>query len=738
MDKDGDNNSHETSPHQNHLRQRDREDDIVAPLITEAENRADRNNLEVYTSTNRWVYSANGFHRRFVRRCITGGRGGHNHDHDHDSGDANSSRCISNRHRRLCSNRFSNLGSISNLCSATLGAGALSLPYAFRLTGLVPGIALLIFSAYATIVSIDIIINSCVVTRLYQYEDVSVRLVGPRAGRALEASLLIFCFGTAVAYIVAMGDILDQALRSLRIWESMASDGEGTHGLGHALIMLYSRERVMISFWALVMFPLSLQRHVEGLQRVSSLGVLSIIFLALAAVIHSISHGIVIGKNYHSSQSAQHFDEQASLLWPNSFWDVVRAFPIIMFAFSCQVNVCAIFEEIAGFDNEEVLIDAEGIAIAKVQSKQRRMFNLTRYGITLCTILYLSIGIFGYLDFSHATLDNILKNYCLPVTHDPLMITASIFVAVALLVAFPFNILPARVTLKMIWDRSRKKKGDNTCENFLSQATGSDGLGCLSKWNEVAHGQEQWVGHGQGLIATNTIRDVLNFPSRRKFKEDDVVLDNLCDTLANQPLLDDCPQHSYPTQIPHTSVTSLSMDESKSDFSLSARPSAQCTSSFTEHFLLTLVLSGSALIVALLVPGISIVFGLMGGTASSIISFILPGMFLLGISRESMEVIYGHEDQEVEEGSSCLLLNGSSPPLLSSFPSQSRLSRWQKLLGWTLVWGGTLIGVLSTGVTLYGLFGGNHGGDVAQDICNSSGGSGDVMPTDGNDIIDRM
>ena len=32
-----------------------------------------------------------------------------------------------------------NLGSISNLCSATLGAGALSLPYAISLTGIVLG-----------------------------------------------------------------------------------------------------------------------------------------------------------------------------------------------------------------------------------------------------------------------------------------------------------------------------------------------------------------------------------------------------------------------------------------------------------------------------------------------------------------------------------------------------------------------------------------------------------------------
>jgi amino acid permease len=86
-------------------------------------------------------------------------------------------------------------GSISNLCSATLGAGALSLPFAISLTGIVLGVFLLIFSAILTIYSIDVIIDACVRTKLFKYEDVSRRLVGRSAARLLEASILIFCFG---------------------------------------------------------------------------------------------------------------------------------------------------------------------------------------------------------------------------------------------------------------------------------------------------------------------------------------------------------------------------------------------------------------------------------------------------------------------------------------------------------------------------------------------------------------
>lgn len=275
------------------------------------------------------------------------------------------------------------LGSISNLCSATLGAGALSLPYAFSLTGLIPGVILLLLSGYLTILSIDVIIASCVNTKLYKYEDVAMRLVGRSAGRILEASLLIFCFGTAVAYIVAVGDILDMGFRSM-VHATSEADKSGW-------LAMYSREKIMILFWLCIMLPLSLQRHMERLEKFSSLGVLSIIVLVISATIHSISHGEIFASEKHDTeQESVHAVDFCSMLWPNSFWDVVQAFPIIIFAFSCQVNVCAIFEELN----------------TCTDTKEKTMKRITRSGITLCISLYLAIGCFGYLDFAHGTVSN--------------------------------------------------------------------------------------------------------------------------------------------------------------------------------------------------------------------------------------------------------------------------------------------------------------------------------------------
>ncbi|KAL7471050.1 hypothetical protein ACHAXS_011326 [Conticribra weissflogii] len=624
--------------------------------------------------------------------------------HEHGSDDDNYSHDYfsNSRHRRRRCRptstkciTTSSLGSVSNLCSATLGAGALSLPYAFSLTGLIPGIVLILFSAQASIISIDLIISSCVTTNLFKYEDVAVRLAGSRAGKALEASLLIFCFGTAVAYIMAVGDILDQGLRAIS-GSHINGDSEDDRGQQNTFMNMHSREHIMILFWVLVMFPLSLQRNVESLEWVSSLGVLSIIFLVVAAVIHSIVHGDVIhdettNDQGHSSNMSASF---SSLLWPDSLWDVMEAFPIIIFAFSCQVNVCAIFEELNPNEGADLSTN-----LTLASSKEKAMKTITRLGISLCTTLYIFMGVFGFLDFANKTSDNILTNYCISVTHDPLMISASIFVAVAVVVAYPFNILPARVTLKLIWDRMRRKQTFGICTCLYRRIR----IICCQNYRSR-------INHREGEMETHPTRSATTVSLAENRNN---ILDGLdeSNSSAMEPLLVEAESNSSLRTDDHDSniiIESMSM------------PPGKKTSSTIEHFVLTLLLSGSALFASLIIPNISSVFGLMGGTAASLISFILPGMFLLQIEHESN----GVESHNDDDSFSRLISSLSSRDMSHLAPTQLPLSksnmqnRRKIFLARSLIIGGTLMGVLSTGITLYGLFDQNR--VVKSDGCVSN------------------
>lgn len=425
-----------------------------------------------------------------------------------------------------------------------------------------------------------------------------------------------------------MGDILNQGVQAIVV--------ESDH-------KEMSRQRIMISFWIFVMFPLSLQRQVGALERFSALGVLSIISLVLAVIIHSLSHSSSFRGDGDTQQKYQIGGN--SLLWPNSFWDVMKACPIIIFAFSCQINVCAMYEELTPIDT---ISDTTSLTLSILKSKQLAMKRITRNAVMLCLALYVCIGLFGFLDFGQDTLDNILNNYCMQSSHDPLVIVPSAFFAVAIVIAFPFNILPARVTLKLILDRLRRRRRCDKCHLFFSSVTCDN---CL------------WLRSG----SEKSSREGCNI---------EAMVDNgNLHAIATDPLLGDDRFGDRPFLIPHLSLEQSS--HVKED---------ECTpdSPPIEHFLLTLLLSGSALIVALLIPGISIVFGIMGGTAASVISFVLPGLFLT-------------------ESSGSDARGGGSP--------------YRRMLPFLLVWGGTLIGILSTGITIYGLFIPNDG--VAANTCSS-------------------
>ena len=94
------------------------------------------------------------------------------------------------------------------------------------------------------------------------------------------------------------------------------------------------------------------------------------------------------------------------------------------------------------------------------------------------------------------------------------------------------------------------------------------------------------------------------------------------------------------------------------------------------NFILTFVISGIALFFAILIPNISILFGLMGGSASACICFIMPSLFFLKTHDLSRDVQY--------------------------------------VLVWCLLVGGFVIGVLGTTVTIYSLIYDDHNSDTCS------------------------
>lgn len=500
------------------------------------------------------------------------------------------------------------IGSTANLCSATLGAGILALPFAFYQAGIICGILLLLISALATSSSIKLLVESYDSYGLSTYEKTVEKGLGRRFRNVVEVSILIFCCGTAVGYVIAVGDIIERVVPS----------------------MTTAQKQVAMSLvWLIAMLPLSCLKKMKSLECASSVGIISIGTLLAAAIVHlvrgsgdgeynevdnALFYGLEEDDDNAQSTTVSYDNDRpsiASLLGPagGSWFSVLQACPIFFYAFSSQVNVAQIFEELPGRHGNN-------------PEKIRTMSHVTSLGVLMCGLLYASVSLVTLIDFGDGVKPNILSCYNLGFTGQPLLHVAFLGTALAVIIAFPLNIFPARVSLIQMWEEKENHRHEVAMKDKSSPP--------LSDIEGIK----------KPLLSKETRGRSVGYNSGGEMDRNDPDEDPLRSPMVIAPV--------------QNSAILRDHNESNEDERMEEFHCAQ-------HSLVTLMLAGFALGMALVVPNISVVFGLLGGTTSSLLGFVVPG--LLGLKMD-----------------------------------RTRISAW------VLVIFGSIIGVLATGATVYSMF----------------------------------
>jgi amino acid permease len=147
-----------------------------------------------------------------------------------------------------------------------------------------------------------------------------VNIFGRVMGFIVELNILVFCFGTAVAYIIAVGDILEPVLIMTGLdrqilgiktketsWMSLSTNNhvENTFSPSSSSSSLEDgltssqihtlRVLSMVTFFTLIMFPLSLLEKINSLRFTSFFGVAAIIYLVFSTGLSSIQYLIQFG-----------------------------------------------------------------------------------------------------------------------------------------------------------------------------------------------------------------------------------------------------------------------------------------------------------------------------------------------------------------------------------------------------------------------------------------------------------
>ncbi|KPI86326.1 putative amino acid transporter [Leptomonas seymouri] len=289
-----------------------------------------------------------------------------------------------------------------NLAAVTLGSGVIALPSSFQATGIITSVIVLIVVTLSTIYSVYIMMQAADKTkrRMYSYEALARGLLGHGWDYLAAFNLWMFCFGSCVSYVISTGDLL-----------SRATDDPSVNSF---IRSTWGNRTLVIVIWCCVMLPLSIPKEINSLRYFSIVGVSCMVYFVIMIVVHAVMNGLENGKPVHEV----HMFKTGN--------NALVGFSNFLFAFLAQTNVFEVARETPNPTPCRVTID---MAVSQ----------------TLCCVLYIFAGLFGYLDFGEAITDSILLYY--DVRSDVKVAIAYVGIAVKMCVSFAICMQPSRDAL---------------------------------------------------------------------------------------------------------------------------------------------------------------------------------------------------------------------------------------------------------------------------------------------------
>ncbi|KAL4420656.1 hypothetical protein ABPG75_010312 [Micractinium tetrahymenae] len=209
------------------------------------------------------------------------------------------------------------LSSVFTLLNSAVGAGVLSLPFAFFAAGWAGGLLATIAVASIEAFTLYVLARYAEVTGSATYSDLVRKMLGRKASAAMSIVLIIYSYGSATAYLIILGDcfqpLLEQAFG--QVWWT-------------------ERNTVILALSSAFMLPLCFPRTLKAIS-----GFSSVTFYALLVVV-----GSVIYRSVEALQSSG-YDWAALRAWRPPR-DALDALPILAFGFQCHTNLVAVFSEL--------------------------------------------------------------------------------------------------------------------------------------------------------------------------------------------------------------------------------------------------------------------------------------------------------------------------------------------------------------------------------------------------------
>ncbi|KAL6764771.1 transmembrane amino acid transporter protein-domain-containing protein [Haematococcus lacustris] len=283
------------------------------------------------------------------------------------------------------------LSSVFTLCNSAIGAGVLSLPYAFRHAGLVGGVVLCLTIGSAEGFTLYVLSKFAERYKADTYGQLVRRSLGRKLTALLAGIQVTYLFGACVVYLIIMGDTFS-SLGQLYLDPSN---------------WLVQRDVIITGLGLGLLLPLCLLKKLGHLSSLSTLAVAGFMFTA----------GVVM---YQGTRLVlQRPDHLEGVVWWK--WDLgtLYAVPIITFGFNCHSNVVSIFRELTA--EPDLLIASlppspsayrtmPNFAPRPASHKLINMLGVIIGAMLVIQVGYICVGISGYLGYPHTVGSNILQS----------------------------------------------------------------------------------------------------------------------------------------------------------------------------------------------------------------------------------------------------------------------------------------------------------------------------------------
>jgi amino acid permease len=339
-----------------------------------------------------------------------------------------------------------------SLLNTILGAGVLSLPYAFKELGWLTALGVVVGSFFFTVLSLRLLCKLCVKTGSKNYSDIIRKTLGANAPELTDLLMFLLLYVVLIAFMCLLNDIAGDVAEYIYFQRAADKDADApsassphrshshSHSERHAGVEGHPDEvgfdvrtrHYISSFIAIFfIFPLMTRDSLHSLRHISYLGMASILCL-LSVLVHK-----CVSANAADPDLMSHAE-----IAPASTQVFLSALPIVLIAFLVQFNVIDVYVKLR-------------------EPNESHINSVISWSVGVSSIIFTAFGLVGYFYAYGNTQDNILKNFG---PRDPDLIIARIGLVVTLICQTPMIGLPCRNNcilvmshLQRLWEGRRTR-----------------------------------------------------------------------------------------------------------------------------------------------------------------------------------------------------------------------------------------------------------------------------------------